>query len=426
MHTTIYIISIFLLILLSAFFSGSETAITAVSKPKIRGLAKAGDKQAIKVNKLLEKKDKFLGSILLGNNIVNILSASLATSLLTSMYGGSGVAIATLIMTLLILIFAEVLPKTYALYHADKTALSIISIINFVIFILSPISNVILFFVRLILKTFNVKFDKLSLSGVEELRGAIDMHHAEAGESKENIRKEKNMLNSILDLDDVDVEEVMMHRKKVVSFDINQPVDALMTKISETNFSRIPLWEGKKENIIGVLHTKKLLKISQQLKENITTDHIKEILTEPWFIPSTTSLFDQLQKFKLKSEHFAVVVDEYGAFQGIITLEDILEEIVGDINDELDKKEKEVIKITSDTYKVNGTTTIRDLNRMHDWRLPDEDYSTIAGLILFETGTIPIENQKFTFFGFTFEILKMNKNQIMEIKIIKNKDVEND
>jgi Mg2+/Co2+ transporter CorB len=415
-----YLGAIFILILLSAFFSGSETALTAISKAKMHNLAKDGNKRAKAVNKLTDKKDKMLGGLLLGNNIVNILSAALATSLLTGLFGASGVALATLVMTLLILVFAEVLPKTYAMYHHDKMALSIVHIITLIVKILAPITTGILIVVKFILRIFGVKIEKLAVSSEEELRGAIDLHQGQEGDDEEDTKEERAMLKSILDLDEVDVEAVMTHRKKVFMLDIDQPIEKLIEKISNSEFSRIPLYQDKTENIVGIVHIKDILRISNK-DSHLTILDLQEILSEPWFIPETTTLFDQLQAFRERHEHFASVVDEYGEFQGIITLEDVLEEIVGEISDEHDKEEKEIIAQKDGSFTVDGTTTIRDLNRIHEWDLPDEDYSTIAGLILYETGAIPEKGQIFSFYGFTFEILKKNKNQITSVKVSNKK-----
>ena len=412
----LYVGGILILVLLSAFFSGSETALTAISKPKMYTLAKEGNKRAKAVNKLTDKKDKMLGGLLLGNNIVNILSAALATSLLTGIFGGSGVAIATIVMTLIILVFAEVLPKTYAMYHHDKMSLAIVPIITFIVTILAPITAGILMVVKFLLRLFGVKIEKLAVSSEEELRGVIDLHQGQEGDDVKDTKEERAMLKSILDLDEVDVDEVMTHRTGVFMLDIDQPMEALIDQISKSDFSRIPLWRNSTENIVGLVHIKDVLRITNS-KNKITLLDIQEIASDTWFIPETTTLFDQLQAFRERREHFASVVDEYGEFQGIITLEDILEEIVGEIEDEHDKEEKEIITQKDGSFTVDGSITIRDLNRLHEWDLPDEDYSTVAGLILFETGAIPDEKQVFTFYGFQFEILKKKKNQITSVKI---------
>jgi len=413
----IYVGSILVLILLSAFFSGSETALTAISHAKMHNLAKAGDKRAKAVNKLTQRKDKMIGGLLLGNNIVNILSSALATSLLTGIFGGSGVALATLIMTLLILIFAEVLPKTYAMYNSDRMALTIVGTVTFLVRILSPITSGVLILVKLMLRLFGVKINKLAISSEEELRGAIDLHQGQEGDAEEDTKQERYMLKSILDLDEIDVDKVMTHRKHVVMFDIDQPIENIIEGISNAEYSRIPIWQDNPENIIGLIHVKKLLKIITS-SEKITHLDLKSILTTPWFIPEATTLFDQLQAFKEKHEHFSLVVDEYGAFQGIITLEDILEEIVGEISDENDLEEDSTIETKDGSLIIDGSTPIRDLNREQDWTLPDQDlYSTIAGLLLYETGAIPEKGQKFKFFGFNFQVLEKVKNQITLVKI---------
>jgi Mg2+/Co2+ transporter CorB len=405
------------LLVLSAFFSGSETSMTAASRPRMHSLEQAGDPRAKLVNKLLDQKDRLIGAILLGNNLVNILASALATSLLIGFFGEAGVVYATIAMTLLVLIFAEVLPKTYAIHNADALSLAVAPILRVFVIVLGPITRAVQLIVRAIFRIFGIELHpKLSASATEEeLRGVIDLHAGE-GEGEEE-RHEREMLRSILELADVWVEEIMVHRKDVVALSVDQPPERIVEEVLSSSYMRLPLWKDEPDNIIGVLHAKALLRAVQSSPGNLAQLDIEEVAADPWFIPETTDLLSQLQAFRSRHEHFAIVVDEYGEFLGIVTLEDILEEIVGDIADEHDV-EIEGIQVSGDgSVIVDGRVTIRDLNRRFEWRLPDDEASTIAGLVLEEARTIPKEGQVFAFHGFSFEIDKRQRNQLTSIKI---------
>jgi len=402
------------LLFLSGFFSGSETALTAASRARLHGWAKEGNKRAALVNKIRERKDRMIGSLLLGNNLVNILASALATSVLINIFGEAGVVYATLIMTMLVLIFAEVLPKTYALHHADKMSVAIAPIIRLVVWLFFPISEAINHIVRFTLRLFGADVSKVSAgSHVEVLRGVIELHEGEDRETHD----QRAMLRSILDLADVDVEEIMTHRKNVLMVDANDPVEKIIDDVLSSPYTRMPIFDEDTDNIIGVLHVKALLK---ELRANAGIhEHldIKALAAEPWFVPESTTLYDQLQAFRSRREHFAVVVDEYGSFMGIVTLEDILEEIVGEIDDEHDVAVSGVRKQPNGSLLVDGDVTIRDLNREFNWDLPDAEYSTIAGLIIHETKCVPDAGQSFTFYGLKFDIVKRQRNQLTLIRI---------
>ncbi len=407
--------AIFVLICLSGFFSGSETAMTAASKARLHGWEKEGSKGAKRVNKMREHKDRLIGALLLGNNLVNILASALATSVLIKIFGEAGVVYATLGMTLLVLIFAEVLPKTYALHHADKMSVFISPIIQVFVWIFAPFATSITWLVRNILKFLGADVSKVSAgSHTEVLRGVIDLHEGEAQE----VQDQRAMLRSILDLADVEVEEIMTHRKNVIMIDANDPVEKIIDDALQSPYTRMPVFKDEKDNIIGVLHVKALLR---ELRANAGVHahmEIEELAAEPWFIPESTALYEQLQAFRARREHFAVVVDEYGAFMGIVTLEDILEEIVGEIDDEHDVSVSGVRRQANGSFLVDGDVTIRDLNREFEWDLPDdEDYSTLAGLIIHEAKVLPEPGQTFTFYDFRFDIVKKQRNQITLVRV---------
>jgi len=415
--------AILVLLILSAFFSGSETALTAASRPLMHELEKGGSHRAALVNKLYNKRERLIGSILLGNNLVNILASALATSLLMSLFGEAGVALATVTMTFLVLIFAEILPKTYAIRHANRAALGVVNIINAVVFVLTPFVATTNFIVSMLLRLFRIDphaSDALH-SSTQELRGAINLHttHAEGEERESGV-----MLRSVLDLADVQVGEIMTHRKGITAINADDAVPDIITQVLDSPYSRLPLWQNEPDNIVGILHAKALLREvrehPRQYAKNsgdLKTLNILSIAADPWFVPEYTPLLDQLQAFRARREHFAMVVDEYGTLLGIVTLEDVLEEIVGDISDETDVSVPGVHVHPDGSLVVQGDVTIRDLNRQFDWDLPDEEAATIAGLILHESRRIPDVGHTFLFFGFRFEVLRRYHHQIKAIRI---------
>jgi Mg2+/Co2+ transporter CorB len=407
---------ILLLILLSGFFSGSETALTAASKARLTQLARKGSKGAETVVKLKDDSDSLIGAILIGNNIANILASALATSAMIALVGENGVAVATLVMTILVVIFAEVLPKTYAINNAEKMALVVAPAIRGLVWILTPFTWTTRTIVGLALRLFGVR----ASAGLghdereEELRGLIELH-AGGGEEVEH---ERAMLRSILDLADVDVSEIMTHRSSVRMIDADLPLQALLDQVLESPFTRMPLWRDDQDNIVGVLHIKQLLRAIRKSGGTAPESlDIMAIANDPWFIPDTTTLLDQLQAFRERREHFAVVVDEYGSFMGVVTLEDILEEIVGDILDEHDVAVAGVRPQPDGSFVIEGSVTIRDLNREFEWDLPDAEASTIAGLVLYEARRIPDVGQEFSFHGFRFRILRRHRNQITLLRL---------
>ena len=418
MEMWIYMAAIFVLLLLSGFFSGSETALTAASRSRLHNWEKEGNKRAGIVNKIRERKDRMIGALLLGNNLVNILASALATSFLIKTVGEAGVVYATLIMTVLVLIFAEVLPKTYALTHADKMSVAIAPVIRFIIWLFYPIAAMVNWVVRLTLKLFGADMNSIGEnSHMEVLRGVIELHDGVDSDTQE----QRAMLRSVLDLFEVDIEEIMTHRRIVTALDAADDIEKIVEEALESPYTRMPVYRDETDNIVGILHAKALmreLKARERRGEDLTGLDIEELSTDPWFVPEATTLYSQLQAFKARKEHFAVVVDEYGSYLGIITLEDILEEIVGEIDDEHDETVIGVRKQSNGTYLVDGDVTIRDLKREFEWNLPDEeDYNTLAGLIIHEAQSLPEAGQTFTFYDFKFDIVKRQRNQLNLIRV---------
>ncbi len=405
---------IIVLLLLSAFFSGAETALTAASRPLMRELEKQGDKRATMVNDMDQHRDRLIGTILLGNNAVNISASALATSLLISWFGEAGIALATLGMTLIVLIFSEILPKTYAIRNANAVALKVAPPMRLLTFVLSPVMIGLNGIIGFVLKIFGVKESEKSLAQhLTELRGAIELHT----EEQEEIRHERAMLRSILELSDVEVGEVMTHRRDLVTVDIDAPVETIVATVLDSPFTRVPLYQGDSDNIVGVLHAKALFRAVRSATDPISAADVANLAAKPWFIPDTTSLLDQLQSFRTRREHFAIVVDEYGSLLGIVTLEDILEEIVGNIDDEHDIVIAGVRAQADGSFVVAGDVTIRDLNREFEWSLPDEEATTIAGLVIHESERIPEPGQVFRFHGFRFEILRRQQNRLISLRV---------
>lgn len=415
--------SIMGLLVLSAFFSGSETALTAASRGKLRAQADRGSKGAERALRMTEDSERLIGSVLLGNNVVNILAASLATALFTRLFGESGVALATLVMTLLVLIFAEVLPKTYAITNAEKTAARVSPVIAVVIFLFSPIVGAVRILVRGVLRLFGVQTDPDSkiLSAREEIAGAITLGHSEGAVEKEH----RDRLLGALDLHERMVEEIMLHRSKIEMINADATPEEILSQALQSPHTRLPVYRGETENIIGVIHAKDLLRAMDGLTrgenaKGIENFRITDVAMKPYFVPDTTTLDEQMRQFLRRKTHFALVVDEYGALRGLITLEDILEEIVGEITDEFDVDEAPQLKPGPDGhFLIDGVMTIRDFNRATDWSLPDEEANTVAGLVIHEAQTIPVIGQAFSFHGFRFEVVARENNRLTQIKIRK-------
>ncbi|MFL2811427.1 MAG: HlyC/CorC family transporter [Paracoccaceae bacterium] len=414
------IIIIFMLLFLSGFFSGSETALTAASRSILRAKEDKGHKGATRALKLTENTEKLIGAILLGNNFANILAASLATHLLTKIYGEGGVFYSTLVMTLLIVIFAEVMPKIYAINDPERAALRVSPIIAPVVYIFGPITISIQWIVMQIFKLFgksNINLQNNN-SVQEEIVGAISLGHLEGSMEKED----KDRLLATLDLSNRSVEEIMLHRSEIEMIDADSEPEIILKQCLTSSYTRLPIFKQDQENIIGVMHAKSLLRavnIQKNGKSSKFSDqNILDVAMKPYFILETTLLDDQLKEFLKRRAHFALVVDEYGALQGLLTLEDIIEEIVGEINDEHDDiTEIELENSRDGVLIVEGNATIRDLNRAQEWDLPDSEANTIAGLVIHEAQNIPSVGQVFSFHGFRIEIIEKKENRLTKLKI---------
>ncbi len=410
-------LTIVFLLALSGLFSAAETSLTAASRARLHQLERDGNRAAIRVNALINRREDMMGAMLLGNNLINILASALATFFLSAAFGGAGVAIATGVMTVLILIFAEVLPKTLAITKPEVIAMAISQPVTVCVRIFSPVVWVVQWIVRRTLKLFgtDISMQQDVLSAHEEIRGAIAVHHEGGLVGK----RDRDMLGAVLDLSELSVADVMVHRKGMSMIDADLPTPELISEALESAHTRLPLWRDNPENIIGVLHAKDLLRALTEVGGHAEKLDISAILLEPWFVPETTRLKDQLNAFLKRKLHFALVVDEYGALMGLVTLEDILEEIVGDIDDEHDIAASGIRKQADGTVHADGSVSIRDLNRAMDWDLPDEDAVTVAGLVIHEAQMIPEPGQTFVFHGHRFQVLRKRRNQITGVRISK-------
>lgn len=413
--TLAIVAAVLLLIVLSAFFSGSETALTAASRARMHALELEGNERAGKVNRLLAAPERIIGTVLLGNNLVNILASSLATSLMVSFFGDVGVAYATIVMTALVVVFAEVLPKTYALAFPDRMSLAVAPVMQTLIVVLKPLTMGVAFIVRQILKLTPNRSDDAAniLAAHEEIRGTIELQTKEGAVA----RHDADMLGGVLDLRDLQVADIMVHRTKMETINADEPPQQIIDDLLRSQYTRVPIWKDEPENIIGVLHTKDLLSALGRAGWDVTKLDIMSFAVEPWFVPDTTGLKDQLNQFLKKKAQMALVVDEYGEVQGLISLEDILEEIVGQIADEHDTHEAAIRPQADGTVNVDGTVPIRDLNRQMNWNMPDEEATTIAGFVIHEAQTIPEPGQVFTFHGYRFEILRKTRNKITALRV---------
>ncbi|MEM9395425.1 MAG: HlyC/CorC family transporter [Pseudomonadota bacterium] len=407
----------------SGFFSGSETALTAASRGKLKSMADKGDKGAERALELKEDNERLIGGILLGNNLANILATSLATAVFTKVFGANGVAVATLVMTALVLIFAEVLPKTYAITKPETASARASGLVRVVIAVLAPLVAAVRVIVRGVLRIFGVRIEAGAnmLSVREEIEGALRIGHSEGEVEKEH----RDRLLGALDLNERTVEEIMLHRSKIEMIDAENQVDVILSQCLESPHTRLPVFRDDPENIIGVIHAKDLSRAMDKLirgpdasAKALEDFQVMDVAMKPYFIPETTTLDEQMKEFLRRRTHFALVVDEYGDLQGLLTLEDILEEIVGEITDEFDPDADHPVRSTDDgNFVVDGAMTIRDLNRATDWSLPDEEANTVAGLVIHEAQMIPTVGQCFSFHGFRFEVAARKDNRLTKLKI---------
>lgn len=413
------LIILFILLLLSGFFSSAETALTTVNKIRLRSLLEEGNKRAGTVLKVTEHSGKMLSAILIGNNIVNLSAASLTTSLAYSL-GGSAVAIASGVLTVLILLFGEITPKTMATLHAEKMSLRYAPVIYIFmklmtpfIFIINGLSSIVLFLMRVDPKA------NTNTMTENELRTIVDVSHEDGVIESE----EKEMIYNVFDLGDAKAKDVMVPRVNVTFADVNSSYEELIGLFREDKFTRLPICEESKDNVIGTINMKDLL-----LYDNNKNDfQVRDILREAYFTYEYKNISELLVEMRQASFNIAIVLDEYGETAGLITLEDILEEIVGEIHDEYDENEEENIRAVNEReYIVEGSTNLDDLNDSLDLALESEDYDSVGGFIIGRLDRLPEEGDEITTEeGIRMVVEKLDKNRIEEVHLYLPESVEN-
>lgn len=405
------LIILFILLLLSGFFSSAETALTTVNKIRLRYLAEEGNKRAATTLKITENSGKMLSAILIGNNIVNLSASALTTSLAYNL-GGPAVAIASVVLTVLILLFGEITPKTLASIHSEKLALLYAPVIDVfmkvmtpVIFIINSLSNLVMLILRI---DPNAKMNTMTEN---ELRTIVDVSHEDGVIESE----EKEMIYNVFDLGDAKAKDVMVPRVNVTFADIDSSYAELIALFREDKFTRLPVYEGSKDNVVGTINMKDLLLFDNNQKEF----HIKDILREAYFTYEYKNISELLVEMRTASFNIAIVLDEYGETAGLITLEDILEEIVGEIHDEYDENEEENIRqINPLEYIVEGSTNLDDLNDSLDLQLESEDYDSVGGFIIEHLDRLPEEKDEITTpDGIRMVVEKLDKNRIEQVHI---------
>lgn len=406
--------AIAVLLALSAFFSGSETALTAVSRARMHALERDGSIRAGVVSRLLQTPERIIGTVLLGNNLVNILASALMTSIMIETFGEAGVLYATIILTVFVVIFCEVLPKTYAIAYSDRFALVVAPIMSSLIWILRPLTRIIEWIVAQMMRLTPTRDDdEANILAHHELRGTIELSSREGVVDHSDAKR----LGGVLDLRDLELDDLMQHRTEMDTINGSDAPEKIVADVLRSPHTRLPVWRNEPDNIVGILNSKDLLAALGRNGWDVAKLDVDAIATEPWFVPDTTSVPNQLSAFLHRKMQLAMVVDEYGEVQGLVTLEDILEEIVGEIIDEHDVGEEVIRRQPDGAINVDGSVSIRDINRDMDWNLPDAEAVTIAGLVIHEAQTIPEPGQTFTFHGYRFEILRRNKNRITAIRL---------
>ena len=409
------VVAVAICLVVSAFYSASETALTASSRAAMNRLEKQGNHDASIVNRLMATRERLLGAILFANNLTNIAASTLATGVLLEIFGKTGIIYATLVMTVLIFVVAEVLPKTAAFNAPDRMALAVAKPVESTVRLFAPVLRAVEWLVRVILHGLGMPVGKIQsiLSPDEELRGAVDLMHRAGVVEK----TDRDMMGGLLDLRELTVSDVMVHRTKMVMLDADEPPRELIDAVLAAGVTRLPLWRGSPDNVIGVLHAKEVWRALHAAHGDAAKLDISALARPPWYVPDTMPLAEQLKAFRHRKTPFALVVDEYGELEGLVTLQDIVAEIVGDITDEHDIAVPGVRPLPDGSVNVDGAVPVRDLNRAMDWNIPDDEATTIAGVVIHEARSIPEPGQSFTFHGFRFHVLRKTRNRITALRV---------
>ena len=407
----LFIVLIFLLIL-SGFFSGSETGMMAANKIKLKNLSKKSKNSAKRSLELLKKPDQLLSAILVGNNFANILASAIVTIIMINYFGGN-VLLGSIILTIIILIFSEITPKTVAAIKPESVATRASFLLKILVTVFKPLIFLTNSISRAILKAFNLNADDASHNdnlNTEELRTLLD-------ESGELIPKQyRKMLSSVLGMEELIVEDIMIPTSEIIGIDTNQSSENAEKIIESAEYTRLPVFDNSIDNIIGILHLKDSHSFIEELENN---QEFKKIIQETYFVSQSTALMKQLREFLSNNQSIALVVDEYGEIQGLISIEDIFKEIVGKFGSEREELKREFIKLKDGSILTDGNSKIRDLNKYIGWEMPEYNSKTINGLITEYLDEIPQANLCLEIDSYRFEILELDENLISKIKIKK-------
>lgn len=406
--TSYLVATLIILILISAFFSGTETSMMAINRYRLKSLVQKNNKKAKRVQKLLKNIEKLIGVILLGNNFVNILASAIFTIIVLRVWGENTIALASLLLTFVILVFAEVTPKTFAANYPEKVALNASFIIEVLTKILKPFVLFINYLSKLILLIFRIKKGKENNKiGREELKIAV---REAKGFVSLNYQK---MLLDIINLEKVEVDDIMIHYDDLIGIEINDNIENILSQLEHTQHTRLLVFDN--DNIVGTIHTRSIVNLLASGEFN--KGNLKNIIKKPYFIPLGISLSKQLENFQLNKRRLALVVDEYGGVKGMVVLEDILEEIVGQFTSNLFEGFRDIEKQKDGSYLVDGRVTIRELNRFLKTNLPSEDFKTLNGLILEYLEDIPTRGISIKIEEVLFEIVQVSNHIIKLVKI---------
>jgi Mg2+/Co2+ transporter CorB len=410
--------TIVVLLMASALFSGTETAFTAASRAFVTRRAKEGDPKAATLAKLGERRDHVVAAILVGNNLVNTTATALASALLIAWFGEGGVAYASLVMTALLVVFSEVLPKTLALRSPDSAALRAVPLLSGVMVVLGPAASAVGWLVRMTLRLFGIRAPAAEAPGIteDELLGAIDLHGlGQHGQAELAAREERRMLRGVLALDDMIVEEVMTHRSRVFALDADDPPKVLLARALATPHTRLPLWRRDGEEILGVVHARDVLRALHLAGGDAAKLDLAAIAAPPQLVIETRPLREQLQEFRKAPIKMAFVLDEYGSLKGIVTLEDIVEVVVGQI---AERGEAILADLAGDgAVEVRGDVRVRDINRELGWELPEDEAATIAGLVVAWQRGIPAVGAEVTIGSYTIQVLERRGHRLDRVSV---------
>lgn len=388
----------------------------ALNKLKLKHQAKEGRKRAKILENILKRPDSLIGTILLGNNLVNVASAAIATSLAISIWGNErGLLYATIIMTLVLLIFAEVTPKTFSACHSESVSYKVARPLKILMILFKPFVLFVTFFSNGIIKIMGIKKANSDVFTEDELKTIILLGEEEGFLG----RKKKEMLHGVLELRDISVKDVMVPRMDIFAIDAEAPMEDIKEKICASRFSRIPVYRGDIEKIEGVLLANDFLKALATGKKI----KLEDIITPPYFIPESKKIQEQLAAFQQKRIHLAIILDEFGGIEGLVSMEDLLEEIVGEIWDESDSRVRQIVKHKDGSLIVDGKLTIRDLGKELGVELPEDEFNTVAGLLLYGLGSIPEKGDSFEYMGYQFKALKVAGRSVKKIAVKKKHDV---